>query len=159
MNNVNVIAKSLQGFGPYYLSQATNEDFDFVYELKKIAYREYIEQTWGWDDEFQIKFHRENFSARNTNIIKAGDKPIGTVDVKEGETNIFISGLYILPEFQSKGIGSTIIKDLIKKAEAKKKRLELEVLRVNTKAKKLYERLGFLTAERDDTKFFMYKEA
>lgn len=142
----------------YYLSAATNDDFDFVYQLKKIAYKEYIEQTWGWDDTFQIKFHQENFSAGNTKIIKAGDKQIGTVDLKEGDTNIFISGLYILPEFQSKGIGSSIIKDLLKMAEAAQKRLDLEVLRVNTKAQKLYQRLGFTMTERDETKYYMYKE-
>lgn len=141
----------------YYLSQATEQDFDFVYELKKIAYKEYIEQTWGWDDEFQLKFHRDNFSSKNTHIIKADERPIGSIDVKESETNIFISGLYILPSYQSKGIGSSIIKDLIKEAERKTKRLELEVLRVNTKALKLYERLGFTKTEGDKTKYFMYK--
>lgn len=141
----------------YYLSQATEQDFDFVYELKKIAYKEYIEQTWGWDDEFQLKFHRDNFSSKNTHIIKADERHIGSIDVKESETNIFISGLYILPSYQSKGIGSSIIKDLIKEAERKTKRLELEVLRVNTKALKLYERLGFTKTEGDKTKYFMYK--
>ncbi|HSU50466.1 MAG TPA: GNAT family N-acetyltransferase [Segetibacter sp.] len=141
----------------YYLFPASDSDFDFVYELKKVAYKEYIEQTWGWDDEFQLKFHKENFSSRNTHIIKAGDQQIGSVDIKESEANIFISGLYILPSFQSKGIGSSIIKNLIEEAVLKKKRLELEVLRVNTKALKLYERLGFTKAEGDETKFFMYK--
>lgn len=141
----------------YYLSPASDSDFDFVYQLKKIAYKEYIEQTWGWDEQFQLKFHKENFSSLNTHIIKADDQPIGSVDVKEGDANIFISGLYILPSFQSKGIGSFLIKDLIKEAETKKKRLELEVLRVNAKALKLYERLGFTRLEGDKTKYFMYK--
>jgi ribosomal protein S18 acetylase RimI-like enzyme len=139
------------------LSAASDNDFDFVYELKKIAYKEYIDQTWGWDDTFQIKFHKENFSAGNTKIIKAGHQPIGSVDVKEGDSNIFISGLYLLPEYQSKGIGSTIIRALMAEAELKKKRLELEVLRVNTRAQNLYKRLGFTMEERDNTKFFMYK--
>ncbi|MCW3105998.1 MAG: Histone acetyltransferase and related acetyltransferase, partial [Segetibacter sp.] len=72
--------------------------------------------------------------------------------------NIFISGLYLLPEYQSKGIGSAIIKDLVKSAEAGKKRVELEVLRVNTKAQKLYQRLGFMMEEKDENKFLMYKD-
>src|SRR4051812_42146789 len=129
--------KLLNGVVIYSVFPATNEDFDFVYQLKKIAYKEYIEQTWGWDDAFQSKYHRENFSAGNTRIIRAGEKSIGTVDVKEGEKSIFISSLYILPEFQSKGIGSSIVVELLKKAEAENKRLELEVLRVNTRAQRL----------------------
>jgi ribosomal protein S18 acetylase RimI-like enzyme len=149
--------KLLNGVVIYSVFPATDEDFDFVYQLKKIAYKEYIEQTWGWDDAFQSKYHRENFSAGNTRIIRAGDRSIGTVDVKEGEKSIFISSLYILPEFQSKGIGSSIMVELLKKAEAENKRLELEVLRVNTRAQRLYERLGFTRIERDKTKYFMFK--
>lgn len=141
----------------FCLSAATNKDFDFLYQLKKIAYKEYIEQTWGWDEEFQIKFHKENFSTENTKIIEVGTKQIGTVDVKESTSNIFISGLYLLQEYQSKGIGTKIIKDLIEEAEAKKKRLELEVLKVNSRAKKLYESLGFILEDRDKNKYFMYR--
>ena len=141
----------------FCLSAATNEDFDFLYQLKKIAYKEYIEQTWGWDEEFQVKFHKENFSTENTKIIEVGHKQIGTVDVKESTLNIFISGLYLLQEYQSKGIGTKIIKDLIEEAEAKKKRLELEVLKVNSRAKKLYESLGFILEDRDKNKYFMYR--
>lgn len=141
----------------YYLLQATDEDFDFVYQLKKIAYKLYVEQTWGWDDTFQLKFHKENFSAGNTKIIKAGEQSVGSVDVKETDKSIFVSGLYILPEYQSKGIGSSIINDLVTQAARKEKRLELEVLRVNKRAQSLYQRLGFTMEERDETKFFMYK--
>ncbi|GEO10112.1 GNAT family N-acetyltransferase [Segetibacter aerophilus] len=148
----------LQGFGAYTLSAATNDDFDFVYRLKRIAYREYVEQTWGWDDQFQTKFHKNSFAEGNTKIIRAGDQPIGSVDVKEGDASIFISGLYLLPDYQSQGIGTKIMRDLIKEAEEKKKRLELEVLKVNIRAQKLYLRLGFKMEERDKEKYFMYKD-
>jgi ribosomal protein S18 acetylase RimI-like enzyme len=47
--------------------------------------------------------------------------------------------------------------DLIKKAEFDGKQLELEVLRVNTKAIKFYKRLGFAMEERDKNKYFMYR--
>jgi ribosomal protein S18 acetylase RimI-like enzyme len=140
-----------------YLTLAADCDFDFVYELKKVAYREYVEQTWGWDDAFQFRFHRQNFAAGNTYIIYEGDKRIGSVDVKEGADNIFLSGLYILPRYQSKGIGTAIINQLFERALTANKRLELEVLKVNVKAQKLYEKLGFTKTDRDETKYFMYK--
>ena len=140
-----------------HLFPATDYDFDFLYQLKKTAYMEYVEQVWGWDDTFQLKFHRENFAAGNTYIIYEGGKKIGSVDVKEGANNIFLSGLYILPEYQSKGIGTEIINELVRRAEEANKRLELEVLKVNVKAQKLYEKLGFTKTDRDETKYFMYK--
>jgi len=149
---------SLKTIVNYELIPATDKDFDFVYELKKIAYKEYIEQTWGWDEEFQMNFHKENFSTANTKIITVENKPIGTVDVKEEDKRIFISGLYLLPEYQSKGIGSSILADIEKDAKAAVKRLELEVLRVNIRAEKLYKRLGFEMVEGDENKFAMYKQ-
>jgi ribosomal protein S18 acetylase RimI-like enzyme len=157
LKTVDASLNSADELGVCTLSAATDSDFEFLYDLKKRAYKEYVEQTWGWDDAFQLKFHKDNFSTGNTKIIKAGDTPIGSVDVKEAKTNIFISGLCLLPDYQSKGIGSKIIKDLIMAAEEKKKRLELEVLKVNSRARSLYERLGFRLEDRDKNKYFMYR--
>lgn len=140
----------------YYLTAATDLDFDFVYHLKKTAYKTYIEQTWGWDELFQIKFHKENFSARNTKIIWADAEPVGSVDIKEEESSVFISGLYLLPQYQSKGVGTRILLSLIESSGAVAKRVELEVLKVNERAIQLYKRLGFLMEDRDDKKYFMY---
>jgi ribosomal protein S18 acetylase RimI-like enzyme len=142
----------------YTLSAATDADSDFIYNLKKVAYKEYIEQTWGWDEDFQLKFHKENFSTENTKIIKIDNVAIGTVDVKEEEQRIFLSGLYLFPEYQNKGIGTAIITDIEKKAKETGKRIELEVLHVNKKARELYKRLGFTLTEGDDTKYLMYKD-
>src|SRR4051794_37383819 len=122
MEKFNFYKQSVEKFETYSLIPATEDDFDFAYQLKKVAYKEYVEQTWGWDEEFQINFHKENFSVQNTKIITIRDKPIGTVDVKEENERIFVSGLYILPEYQSKGIGSSIISALQKKAAATEKR-------------------------------------
>jgi ribosomal protein S18 acetylase RimI-like enzyme len=158
MKNEDVF-KPLQRFGAKYnLIPATNLDFDFAYQLKKIAYREYIEKTWGWDEAFQSKFHKENFSTANTRVIKLEDQRIGTVDIKEEDKRIFISGLYLLPEFQNQGIGTAILQEVMQRALANKKKIELEVLKVNTRAQELYKRLGFEMVEGDETKFFMYKD-
>jgi ribosomal protein S18 acetylase RimI-like enzyme len=141
----------------YSLASATNSDFEFLYELKKIAYKEYVQQVWGWDEAFQINFYKNSLAEGNTKIIKTNEVPIGSVDVKENDKSIFISGLYLSRQYQSKGIGTAIILDLIKKAEFDGKQLELEVLRVNTKAIKFYKRLGFAMEERDKNKYFMYR--
>ena len=35
----------------------TNEDYDFVYEVKKNAYKKYVEDCWGaWVEEDQRKY-------------------------------------------------------------------------------------------------------
>lgn len=158
MTRLSTSTKVLQSSGLYSLIAASNEDSEFVYNVKKVAYRHYIEQTWGWDEDFQVNFHRENFSAVNTKIIKVEEVAAGTVDIKEDDRRIFVSGLYLFPQYQGRGIGSAIIEEVMKKGEICKKRVELEVLRVNIKAQLLYKKLGFTMAEGDDTKYFMYKD-
>jgi len=158
MEEVKGFLKPLEGFGALALIPATDSDFDFAFQTKKIAYKEYIEQTWGWDEVFQMNFHKENFSTVNAKIITVENQSIGTVDVKEEIGRIFISGLYLLPEYQNKGIGSSILAEIEKRAEATGKRLELEVLKVNVRAQELYKRLGFTMMEGDETKFMMVKE-
>lgn len=143
----------------FFLKNADEADSDFVYQLKKIVLKEYVENTWQrWDEDFQKRFHKENYNISNIKIITVGDKRVATIDVNEGDKNIFISGLYVLPEFQGQGIGSAILKELSDKAQSANKRLELEVLSVNVNAQRLYKRLGFKMAEKDDKKLFMYKE-
>ncbi|MDQ6815212.1 MAG: GNAT family N-acetyltransferase [Bacteroidota bacterium] len=143
----------------FSLVNATEADSEFVYQLKKTVLKEYVEKTWQqWDEAFQKRFHKENYSVTNTRIIKIDRNAIGTIDLKEGETSIFVSGLYILPEFQSKGIGSAILEQLLERAKLQMKILELEVLRVNINAQRFYKRLGFAFTGKDNEKYFLYKD-
>lgn len=41
------------------LRKATADDSEFVFLVKKAALGEYIEQTWGWDEDFQRRFHND----------------------------------------------------------------------------------------------------
>jgi hypothetical protein len=35
------------------LKKATANDSEFAYRTKKAAFRKYVEQVWGWDEEEQ----------------------------------------------------------------------------------------------------------
>ena len=142
----------------FELKQATENDSAFFYMVKKTVLKDYIENIWGWDEQFQLQFHQENYHPALTQIILYTNVAIGTVEIKEDDESIFISSLYILPEYQGKGIGTTIIRNYISKADTLKKRVALEVLKLNTGAQKLYKKLGFTLTERDDTKYFMFKD-
>ena len=142
----------------FNLRRATTSDYEFFYDVKKIVLKHYIESIWGWDEDFQRKFHTENYHLNNTFIIVVNNSDAGTLEVKEDEASIFISSLYILPRYQGKGIGTSIIANYIAKATKEIKRVELEVLQLNKGAQKLYSSLGFTLTERDDTKYFMYKD-
>lgn len=141
----------------FLVRQATIEDADFFYDVKKIVLKSYIDEIWGWDEDFQLQFHKENFHLNNTNIITVNGIPAGTVEISENEQRIFICSLYLLPEYQNQKIGTTIIEKYISEASKKQKTIELEVLKLNVNAQRLYKSLGFTLTEGDDTKYFMYK--
>ncbi|HWB25806.1 MAG TPA: GNAT family N-acetyltransferase [Chitinophagaceae bacterium] len=142
----------------YSLRPATAADSDFFYTVKKTVLQKYIEEIWGWNEDFQLQYHADNYNTAITNIIIKGNIAMGTVEIREDEAEIFISGLYLLPPYQGWGIGTGIINECIEKASANNKRVSLEVLKINAGAQKLYSRLGFTLQERDDVKYFMYKD-
>ncbi len=39
--------------------KAHTSDSEFVFTIKKAAFREYVEQVWGWDDNYQRELHEE----------------------------------------------------------------------------------------------------
>ena len=133
-------------------------DADFFYDVKKTVLKGYIEKIWGWDEAFQLQFHQENYNFLTTYMIQCERIYMGTVEIKEEEKRIFICSLYLLPVYQGKGIGSGIISQYVNKAADTEKRVELEVLKLNVNAIRLYKRLGFRIAGDDDSKFFMFKD-
>lgn len=125
------------------LRKAEEKDFNLIYEIKFDAMKEYITKTWGWDEDLQKRFHTEEMKRDDNYIIEVDSKPAGIVGINEKEDYIVIGPIYLFKEFQSQGIGSKIIKDIIEKN--KSKTIKLGVLKVNNRAKKLYEKLGFET--------------
>ncbi|MBN8571379.1 MAG: GNAT family N-acetyltransferase [Ignavibacteria bacterium] len=125
----------------YTLRKAEEKDFDITHTIKLDAMKDYITQTWGWDEELQNKFHREEFHRDNIYMVVVHGRPIGTIGINEIDNQIVINRIYLLKEFQSKGIGSSLLKKVTEENENKV--IRLAVLKVNTGAKKLYDSFGF----------------
>ena len=113
---------------------ATPEDSEFLYNLKKITLKEYIEQVWGWDEKFQRNLHQKRFDSEKYRIIQDKGKDIGCLSVEKHPDKLFLSIIKILPGYQNKGIGSSLIRNLIQKGIQEEKNVELQVLKVNRKA-------------------------
>jgi len=122
---------------------ATAADFEVTLAIKKQALGPYIEQVWGWEDEFQRAFHSENFKPNSTTLLLYERREIGLLEAAEEPESFFIQSLLVVPDFQGKGIGTNLLKEFIKKALAVNKPVRLDVLQVNKGALKLYQRLGF----------------
>jgi len=137
----------------YKLRTATEDDYMLSFEIRKNALSQYVKQTWGWDEEWQLKYHKEDFNTEILSIIEVAGEPAGTLEYYYDEHSMIISGIYIIDKFQNRGIGTDIIMKLHKEADTKGKQVRLQVLKVNTKAKKLYENLGYTLYNTTETHF------
>jgi len=82
---------------------------------------------------------------------------IGDLAISGTGSGLNIDGIYILPEYQGKGIGSFIINDLIREASHSGESIYLQVFKTNP-ARELYQRLGFEFSGETDTHYLMQKK-
>ena len=80
----------------------------------------------------------------------------GFYNGKEIEDNTFeIGNICIKPEYQNKGIGTTVLKEIL--FECKEKNIKLQVFKINERAIKLYEKMGFEKTDENTTHYIMMK--
>ena len=139
----------------YSLRQTTVEDYDFLYRLHAATIREYVEETWGWQEEWQQEYFARKFDPENRQIIRIDDQDAGVIMIERRDEELFIGLIEILPKFQGHGIGSTLIRHVIQTAHADGLPVTLQVLKTNTPARRLYERLGFVITQEEKYRFQM----
>ena len=144
----------------YQLRPAKPQDITFVYKLNKTTMQDSVIKTWGeWDETFQKKFISDKFKPERYQIITHNHNDIGVVAIINQQDKIRLDEIQLLPQYQGQGIGTHIIKTLIQQAAQSNKPLHLQVLKVNTKAKKLYQNLGFNVYDQTQThELMIYKQ-
>ena len=135
---------------------ALPEDFDFLFRLHKMAMREYVEASFGpWDEDWQAAYYRKHFNPALLKIIQSGGIDVGVLYVQERAEELFVVNLEILPEYQRRGIGTAVIRQLTARAQSQSKQVALQVLKTNISARSLYQRLGFGVTGENDTHYIM----
>jgi ribosomal protein S18 acetylase RimI-like enzyme len=137
------------------LRPARPADRDFLYALNEATMREYVELVWGWDDQAQATFFDDRFQPDRCQVIQVGGQDIGVFNVEEGDDEIFLAGIEILPDWQGWGIGSAIVRSLMDSAATAGKPVTLRVLHVNKRACALYEQLGFRPFKQIETHTYL----
>jgi ribosomal protein S18 acetylase RimI-like enzyme len=137
------------------LRPASNADRDFAFELNRVTMKEYVEATWGWDDAEQEALFDESFDPADCEIIRIGSTDVGLLAVEEHDDEIYLAGIYLQPEWQSRGIGSSIVRSLLERGAASAKPVTLRVLHSNPRAEALYTRLGFTRFRTIDTHAYL----
>lgn len=136
-----------------------NEYKEFIYQTKKQAYKKYVEENWGeWNEQIQRKLFNEfiNNIASSAWIIQLNGKGIGFYNGQKLEDGSYeIGNICIIPEYQNRGIGTQVLKDILELH--KEQDIHIQCFKTN-KVKKLYEKLGFILAGETDYHYQMIKE-
>ena len=135
-----------------YIDNEFHNDYDFVYEVKKNAYKKYVEECWGsWIEEDQRNYFK-NFIEQvkeNAYIIQLNGKDIGFYNGETLEDGSYeIGNICIIPEYQGRGIGTEILKDMIELHQQED--IHIQYFKQNPVGN-LYSRLGFKPS--GETKF------
>ena len=139
----------LQVFVEYRLRPAATADTRFLFTLLHATRQDAIVETWGANEAWQ----RRNFDARveehAVSIIEVDGRPAGSLWLGKQADVIYIADVQILPELQGIGIGTAVLRGLIRQAAAREVPIALVVQQGNARARRLYERLGFKADQRD----------
>ena len=133
------------------IRRARESDSDFVFAVKEAAFREYVDQVWGWDRIRQRKMHDARFASQDVRIIRFQANDIGYFSTSATADSVRIHQMFVLPEYQGKGLGSACVNRIVADARAQKKPVTLQVLKINTRGIAFYQRLGFKIVGEDDT--------
>lgn len=140
----------------YKLRECTLNDLDFILKLKELGMKWYIEKIYGWDASVQkqktLKELQNNLG--NMKIIVVEGKDAGVTTFIEADDYFQVGLTIILPQYQNKGLATSIIREYIIIAKRKEKRIIIKTYKENP-AQNLYKRLGFNIYKTDDTHIYL----
>ncbi len=141
---------------PYRLRDATADDFELLFGLKRAGYRDHVVATYGaWDEAWQRERFTTKFDPKSVQVIVVDGRDVGALCVDEAADPVYLASIELAVEARGQGVGTAVIGDVIAQARARERGVQLQVFRVSPDAQRLYERLGFTIADTNDTHITM----
>jgi ribosomal protein S18 acetylase RimI-like enzyme len=139
------------------LRPVTPADDEFLLAVYSSSRAEEVAQVvWpeGQKEAFlrsQFNLQRQDYDSRFPNaeyaVILLGAEPAGRIWIERDAKEIHLLDIAILPEFQNRGIGTLLVRQLINESVRTQKSLRHMVFILNVDAQRFYERLGFVDVE------------
>ena len=94
----------------------------------------------------QSQWYEQHYVGASRSIVLLDDEPCGRLYVLHGGSEIRIMDIALLPEYRGRGVGGSLLRDVLDEGERAGKLVTIHVERFNP-ALRLYERLGFTVVE------------
>ncbi|WP_321877671.1 GNAT family N-acetyltransferase [Paraburkholderia bannensis] len=140
------------------LGQIPNSAIDkhALFSLYEQSLRQYVEPTFGWDENFQRERFNASYLDRDFISINVGSLAVGYVSLKDEVEHVHLSLLLLQPEYQGRGIGQRVMHMLTARVSASGRPLTLSCFLCNQGAIRFYKKLG-LSAVSEDEHFVNYR--
>ena len=131
------------------------DDQKYACEIHHRAYRDVVERQFGsWDEALQDSFFEKAWSQNPHQFIMIDEVCCGYISVQKTEDSLRLLEIVIEPDFQGQKIGRELITNLQEEAKTLGLPMSLQVLK-QSRARKLYEALGFEVVGETETHFEM----
>lgn len=143
------------------LESAQKVDIEIIYTFCKDLIEAYETDPVDLDRVLPWCKRKITASIEEYRRILKDDAVVGYIHICPPENDtVELDDFYLYETFRGQGIGSEVIKELCKDADAKGQTLLLYVFKKNERAVKLYERHGFVIAdEAGNSRWIMTREA
>ena len=131
------------------------DDYEYLYAMNKLTMQEHAEKMYGpWDEAIARRIFAERWHPESMRIVVIDGRDGGMLEVIPDETGVHLANIRVVPEHQNRGIGTQLILQVLRDAHSRGLPVSLRVLKVNP-ARRLYERLGFVTVDETETHHLM----
>jgi ribosomal protein S18 acetylase RimI-like enzyme len=128
---------------PFTTHAATEEDVAFLVDVFLRAMRGHISTTRGsWDELKERTQFLDQLQVQHTTIIRRDGVNVGFLATRDRGQDVELHTLCVAPEHQGRGLGTAVTRQLLDDCRARGQGVVLSVLKVNTRGRALYERLG-----------------
>ncbi len=143
--------------GKLTLRPVTTEDEPFLVSLYESTRDDELGQAqWAegqreqfvrWQFDMQRREYDARFPDAKYNLVLIDGEPAGRIWTGADEEQIRLLDIALLPQFQKRGAGTILLREMMKEAGDAGKFLRHMVFVLNNDAHRFYERLGFVIIE------------
>jgi ribosomal protein S18 acetylase RimI-like enzyme len=124
------------------LHEAKEEDLDQLVKIRIAAMRESLEKIGRFDATRARARLTQDFQTKYTTCLIYKTNIIGFIISKQENEEIVINHLYVLPQFQNRGIGKFVLDKIIEQGKNERRNIKLMALK-ESRANNFYLNNGF----------------
>ncbi|WP_328804764.1 GNAT family N-acetyltransferase [Noviherbaspirillum galbum] len=139
-------------------SAVRQEDAEDLVRLRIAAMRESLERLGRFDPQRARDRFLSTFSPAHTRHVLADGQRVGFVVIRPDGEDLLLDHLYILPAWQGAGIGSLVLRDVFRQADALGKSVRVGALK-GSDSNRFYLRHGFVLVREEEWDNYYIKAA